>query len=428
MVYAEPEVRRLMRLDAFQECLTTKDLGRSMIQIPPARSSEDMAEIVADSCTGSNIVVVAAPSRKPMFTNHLNANLVFTMLLMLSHNATLFVPMLSAMAVTSACRQQGVNAWIHWPNQIYVGDRSVAEISVRTHVPPEDPPCDRLPPDTVPNLVTVDIRVDAVSWRPEDLNPPRADDSIRNVHDTTSLEDVLGRRVSHEQVFASVLNALEPLLSRDMREGEVVAEYLKYDGLLGRRVSVNHKLVVGGPRPAGFSGVVTGYTGSAAIVERKGDGDDAPPTPTPVYPVRSFLRVETDDRRQLPTLLSDRTPAMINGTWKNQLGSTMDIDAMGSDDGLKGIYRTAVGNAEYGNMTGWFSSTLEGGALMGWTVSWSHPINGPLKSMASWAGRVRVMPDGSLRLETAWVLVSEERDPSDDWRMINVNKDIFFKH
>ena len=111
--------------------------------------------------------------------------------------------------------------------------------------------------------------------------------------------------------------------------------------------------------------------------------------------------------------------AATSSTWKNQLGSTMELNF--NDDGtLNGTYTTGVGAATTSEpLVGtWLSG--EESILVGFSVAWRHNKPGYPASLTSWTGVIQ--PAGHLK--TTWILVSDLPD-YDAWKNTNINQDFF---
>lgn len=114
-------------------------------------------------------------------------------------------------------------------------------------------------------------------------------------------------------------------------------------------------------------------------------------------------------------------PVDFAGTWKNQMGSTMDLTVNGSD--LTGEYISKT-SAEPGG--GEVRGPIKGfvkGDLISLLVLW------PSGSMTAWVGQY-VDEDGSGTIRTLWHLVTEIPDEHEDdllWQSIFAGADEFVR-
>lgn len=148
-------------------------------------------------------------------------------------------------------------------------------------------------------------------------------------------------------------------------------------------------------------------------------------------------------RTQKGKMMTTADTSDITGTWYNQLGSTMKLtvtsDGGISDGGIGGSYESPVGTApgEYA-MSGRYDmnpqehkGTVEpkkdGGATLGWTVSWCNKINNS-HSATTWSGQY--FPEvliGTKKVEqfvTIWI-ISRQTVGKDQWTSTLVGQDVF---
>jgi hypothetical protein len=114
----------------------------------------------------------------------------------------------------------------------------------------------------------------------------------------------------------------------------------------------------------------------------------------------------------------------LEGTWYNELGSTLVIDPI-SDGSVVGSYETAVSSS--GCATGSYpvagrTDTDSGGQTVGFSVTWLN-AQSSCNSTTSWAGQYQVV-DGAEQLTALWLLAMKT-DPSDDWASTLVGEDLF---
>ena len=115
----------------------------------------------------------------------------------------------------------------------------------------------------------------------------------------------------------------------------------------------------------------------------------------------------------------------LNGTWKNELGSTMTLKQV-DDWTLSGEYRTAVsrsGKSLSANFfVGSYQRTLKG-YILTLNAQWEYTVKGEVKqSCTAWSGQV--WNENSDQMVCTWILTSAV-DPDDAWSSVTTNKDIF---
>lgn len=92
----------------------------------------------------------------------------------------------------------------------------------------------------------------------------------------------------------------------------------------------------------------------------------------------------------------------ISGTWYNELGSTMDIQANGSV--VTGTYQTAVGDAQglYDLYGATDTESNETSQAIGFVVAWVNQY-GTANSVTGWSGQWQII-DGEETITTMWLL------------------------
>ncbi len=110
--------------------------------------------------------------------------------------------------------------------------------------------------------------------------------------------------------------------------------------------------------------------------------------------------------------------ARFEGTWKNELGSTMTLTV--SDSKVTGTYQSAVsgdGAPVVGDLQGWIA-----GAVISFVVKWDA-------STTAWVGH-HVLEDGTESIETLWQLATKLQnpdDPNDLWESVLAGADRFVR-
>jgi len=114
----------------------------------------------------------------------------------------------------------------------------------------------------------------------------------------------------------------------------------------------------------------------------------------------------------------------IDGTWYNELGSTMTITT--SPEGtVAGQYVSLVGDAPGSyDLVGRFDSQQvpgEVGTTVGWSVAWQNETT-DVHSVTVWAGQY--FDGGSERIMTTWLL-DMQTSPENLWESTVVGQDMF---
>jgi hypothetical protein len=113
----------------------------------------------------------------------------------------------------------------------------------------------------------------------------------------------------------------------------------------------------------------------------------------------------------------------LQGTWYNELGSTMVIGQLDpSNQTVTGTYTTAVSSS--GCAKGQFllagrSDVQAGGQTIGWAVSWLN-TSSKCWSTTSWAGHF----DGQGTIMAFWLLAMRA-DPGEEWASTVIGQDVF---
>lgn len=137
--------------------------------------------------------------------------------------------------------------------------------------------------------------------------------------------------------------------------------------------------------------------------------------------LRNFL-VSRSNLRESDILR--RTTMDIQGTWFNELGSTMVLRPV-SRGQFSGDYRTAVSATACAR--GVFritrrSATDIGGDTLGFVVSWNNR-GSVCKSVAAWSGQAQTI-NGVDQINAFWLLTVES-NPDMNWYATHVGQDVF---
>ena len=111
----------------------------------------------------------------------------------------------------------------------------------------------------------------------------------------------------------------------------------------------------------------------------------------------------------------------LNGTWYNELGSSMTLTVNGNS--VTGTYQTAVGEvSKTYDLVGRTDTHNDASQAVGFVVAWQNSY-GSSDSVTAWCGQYQII-DGVDTIFTTWLL-TQETDPNHDWASTLVNKDIF---
>jgi hypothetical protein len=107
----------------------------------------------------------------------------------------------------------------------------------------------------------------------------------------------------------------------------------------------------------------------------------------------------------------------INGTWTNELGSTLVLQDQGNGT-LTGTYASAVGGpaGQQFPLVGSYTIPQAGPVSLAWTVAWKG-----WDSTTSWCG---LLFDGG-DMTTTWILTSTISQNEGWWQSMNVGMDLF---
>jgi len=119
----------------------------------------------------------------------------------------------------------------------------------------------------------------------------------------------------------------------------------------------------------------------------------------------------------------------IDGTWINQNGSTVELEADASGR-LSGYYCSRKGRAAAGRRFPLVGQ--QNGEVLAFLVDWQDAENN-LESVTTFTGRLGHDPDGREVIHTVWVLArrweNEERTrPTGLWNAFLTNADVFHRH
>jgi len=112
---------------------------------------------------------------------------------------------------------------------------------------------------------------------------------------------------------------------------------------------------------------------------------------------------------------NNRNFALIEGTWTNELGSTLRLECTDTTDpcNIAGAYQTKVGNAVEWNKLSGRATILENGEVqVGFSVTWTNVRPGKKPSITSFVGVVRPseLPTFGPAMYLTWSLVRQTKE------------------
>jgi hypothetical protein len=118
----------------------------------------------------------------------------------------------------------------------------------------------------------------------------------------------------------------------------------------------------------------------------------------------------------------------LEGTWFNELGSTMTIDAVTPGQPFTGSYQTAVSTTACAQGSFQLVGTCDtdtDGTSVGFVVAWVNG-NSNCHSITAWSGQLQII-GGQEEIVATWLLTMET-DPGQDWASTLVGQDVFTRN
>jgi len=233
----------------FHAALTTRSIGRYLLYRPQTETTMILARREAEEGGPDGTIALAEEQtagrgrRGRSFYSPPGENLYFTMVLRLPLDVHRRLPVAVPLAVAAACAQEGVEARIKWPNDIWVGERKLSGMLIDAELTGNGA-------IAFPGI-GVNVNGDPT------LNP-----ELRDI--ATSLRRELGRTVQRELLLARICNGLEETLA--LPERELLDAYRKLSMVLGRRVTVSPA------QGRGFEAVADSIREDGSLVVRRADG------------------------------------------------------------------------------------------------------------------------------------------------------------
>jgi BirA family biotin operon repressor/biotin-[acetyl-CoA-carboxylase] ligase len=210
-------------LDAeeFRANLTTAQIGRNLLYHESVASTMDIARDQASAGAPHGTLVFAEEQtagrgrRGRSFYSPARENLYFTLVLRLPLAVHRRLPVILPLAVARAIRDEGADAKIKWPNDIWIAEHKVCGMLIDGE----------LTYDGGIGLPGIGVNVNG---------DPTDNPELTEI--ATSIAKELGRHVSRERVLANICNELEGLFGASMPK--MIAEYRDLSVVLGRPVTV----------------------------------------------------------------------------------------------------------------------------------------------------------------------------------------------
>ena len=242
-------------LDRIRAGLRTRFVGRTLLYLPSAGSTMDVAKAEAEHGSAEGTVVLADEQTAGRgrfgrrFVSPPGVNLYPTVILRPSLEGLKQLGIVASLAVARAVEEcTGLRPSIKWPNDVLLDGRKFCGILIETEFTGSRPRYSLVG-------IGVDVNLDV-----------RAYPEIAAI--ATSLAAALGREVSREDLLAALLNHLEALYLHVQDGGSAVAEWKGRLETLGKRVRVSAAGTV-------EEGVAEDVDREGNLVLRRADGTTA---------------------------------------------------------------------------------------------------------------------------------------------------------
>ena len=234
---------------AFAAGLRTAAIGHRVVYRASVGSTMDLAREEAARGAPHGTLVLAEEQtagrgrRGRGFYSPAGENLYFTLVLRISADVQPRLPVAVPLAVCLALRDEGLDALIKWPNDIWVGERKLCGMLIDAETGKHG----------------------VIAYPGIGINVNGDPTLIPELRDSaTSLRRELGQEIAREPLLARICNGLEDALAAD---GEALVErYRALSMLVGRPVTVTP-----GQGDA-FEAVAEGIDASGALLVLRADG------------------------------------------------------------------------------------------------------------------------------------------------------------
>ena len=209
-------------VDRFESLLHTALIGRSLHYRESVDTTMVLARSLAEGGAGHGTLVLAEEQtagrgrRGRAFQSPAGENLYFTLVLRPPRRAVARLPLAVPVAVCMGIQEEGVDALIKWPNDIWIGDRKACGMLIDLDEEPSG----------------------FVAFPGIGINVNGDPTAIPELHESaTSLKLASGRTVEREPLLARICDRLEIALDA-WDPGELASQYRSRSLVVGRRVSV----------------------------------------------------------------------------------------------------------------------------------------------------------------------------------------------
>lgn len=217
----EPAAKPGFDAALFQRELATERLGRFFMYRVVTETTMTLARREAEEGAPHGTLVLAEEQtagrgrRGRSFYSPAGENLYFTLVLRYDMDVHRRLALAVPLAVARACRAEGLDAWIKWPNDIWVGERKLSGMLIDAEVTPGGAVA----------LPGIGINVNGDPT----LNP-----GLKDI--ATSFWRELARPVSRERLLAAVCNEMEE--AAGLAAPRLADAYRTLSMIVGRRVAV----------------------------------------------------------------------------------------------------------------------------------------------------------------------------------------------
>jgi BirA family biotin operon repressor/biotin-[acetyl-CoA-carboxylase] ligase len=240
----------------FQSLLKTQLLGRFFIYRRETESTMKIATSeMSDGCVHGTLVMAESQTKGVgrggrSWISCPAGNLYISLVVRPKAVGDLYkLNFAAALAVVFACKVEGVDANIKWPNDVWLNGKKLSGMLVDTSIMGSN----------IAAVIGIGVNLN------EDMSQC-ADVEVRKT--ATSVYNVLGRPVVREVFLANLCNFLEELICKNM--SDLIENYRKYDILVGHEIIVMPK---GRNDPERRVATAVGFTNEGALQVRfKDDG------------------------------------------------------------------------------------------------------------------------------------------------------------
>ncbi len=238
-------------LDAFQSALTTRAIGRNFVYRREIDTTMELARDLAAKGAPHGTLVLAEHQtagrgrRGRSFHSPDAENLYFTLVLRSEPGMHRRLPVALPVAVCRACADEGVDARIKWPNDIWAGGRKLSGMLIDAEYSADGA--------TAIGLAGIGINVNG---------DPTLVPELRDI--ATSLSRELGHPIQRERLLARVCSEIEAQLAAS--EGDLIEAYR------GQSLVLGHEVVLSFPSGETREATATGIAADGSLTVRYDGG------------------------------------------------------------------------------------------------------------------------------------------------------------